>query len=221
MYKTILFDLDGTLTDSGKGITNSVRYALKKYGIEDPEQATLFKFVGPPLIASFQKYYGFSEEQAREAVVYYREYYTTKGIFENEVYEGVEETLRKLKEAGYRLVLATAKPEKFAKIVIEHFGLEHYFDLIAGAALDETRTNKAEVIAYALESLNITDKISVVMVGDREDDVNGAKRNGLACIGVLYGYGDREELEQAGASYIVEQVEELVSLLEKKEKYPL
>lgn len=213
MYHTIFFDLDGTLTDSGRGITNSVRHALKKYGIENPEQATLFKFVGPPLIASFQKYYGFSESQAREAVQFYREYYTVNGIFENEVYEGVEQLLQKLKGAGYELVLATAKPEKFAKIVLEHFRLAKYFDLIAGAAMDETRTRKDQVIAYALESLHIMDKSSVVMIGDREDDINGANVNGLDSIGVLYGYGSREELLQAGATQIAGKVEDILALL--------
>lgn len=213
MYHTILFDLDGTLTDSGLGITNSVAYALKKYGIENPDPAVLYKFVGPPLMQSFQKYYGFSEEESRQAVQYYREYYTEKGIFENQVYEGVEELLQKIQESGRKLVVATAKPEKFAKIVLEHFDIAKYFDLIAGAAMDETRTKKAEVIAYALEKFGITDLSEVVMVGDREDDVKGARQNGLACIGVLYGYGGREELQDAGAAYIAEKAEDILKFL--------
>lgn len=209
MYNTVLFDLDGTLTDSGNGITKSVAHALKKYGIENPEMETLRKFVGPPLVASFQKYYSFSEEQANEAVSYYREYYTVKGIYENEVYPGVEEFLMQLRKSGRKLVVATAKPEKFARIVLEHFELAKYFDLIAGATLDQSRINKTQVITYALEQFQITDLSQAVMVGDREDDINGAKANGLDSIGVLYGYGSRAELETAGATWIAEQVEDI------------
>lgn len=213
MYHTILFDLDGTLTDSGPGITNSVAYALKKYGIENPDPVVLYKFVGPPLMQSFQKYYGFSEEESRQAVQYYREYYTEKGIFENQVYDGVEELLQKIQKSGRKLVVATAKPEKFAKIVLEHFGLAKYFDLIAGATLGETRTKKAEVIAYALEQGGISDHSKAVMVGDREDDVKGARQNGLACIGVLYGYGSVEELRGAGARYLAETPGDVLKFL--------
>ena len=213
MYHTVLFDLDGTLTDSGHGITNSVSYALKKFGVENPEPAILYKFVGPPLVQSFQRYYGFSEEKARLAVAYYREYYTDKGIYENEVYEGVEELLIKIQASGRKLVLATAKPEKFAKIVLEHFDLAKYFDLIAGASMDEIRSQKSEVIAYALEKFGIQESSQVVMVGDREDDVKGAKQNGIDCIGVLYGYGDKEELSGAGADYLAETPGDVLKFL--------
>lgn len=213
MYNTVFFDLDGTLTDSGRGITNSVAYALKKFGVENPEPALLYKFVGPPLIHSFQKFFGFSEEKARLAVAYYREYYTDKGIYENEVYEGVEELLIKIQASGRKLVVATAKPERFAKIVLEHFDLAKYFDLIAGASMDETRSKKAEVITYALEKFGIQENSQVVMVGDREDDVKGAKQNGMDCIGVLYGYGDEEELRDAGADYLAKTPEDVLRFL--------
>ncbi len=197
-YRYIFFDLDGTLTDSAPGITNSVAYALKKYGIDaDPKELT--HFVGPPLIASFKKCYGFSHQQAREAVDYYREYFADKGLFENIPYEGIADTLRRLKEKGKILVTATSKPEVYAVKIMEHFGLAEYFRFIAGSSFDETRTEKHEVIEYAISSLGITDRSEVLMVGDRCHDVDGARAAGIDCMAVLYGYGDRAELE--GAKY--------------------
>ena len=211
-YDVFLFDLDGTLTDSSVGITKSVIYALKKYGIEEEDQKKLYAFIGPPLTESFQKFYGFSAEQSIEAVEYYREYYREIGIFENKVYEGMKETLRHLKEKGKRLMVATSKPEPFARRIIRHFGLASYFEYVAGMELDGGRGTKAEVIAYALQSCGIDDRGKTVMVGDREHDVIGAKKEGLDCIGVLYGFGSREELEKAGADWIIEKPEELCEL---------
>ncbi|QDW74191.1 HAD family hydrolase [Lachnospiraceae bacterium KGMB03038] len=211
-YDVFLFDLDGTLTDSSVGITKSVIYALKKYGIEEEDQKKLYAFIGPPLTESFQKFYGFSAEQSIEAVEYYREYYREIGIFENKVYEGMKETLRQLKEKGKRLMVATSKPEPFARRIIRHFGLASYFEYVAGMELDGGRGTKAEVIAYALQSCGIDDRGKTVMVGDREHDVIGAKKEGLDCIGVLYGFGSREELEKAGADWIIEKPEELCEL---------
>ncbi len=208
-YQTILFDLDGTLTDPGVGITNSVAYALGKYKIAVPERAALYKFIGPPLIDSFERYYGFSRERAMEAVNFYREYFSETGIFENQVYDGIGELLKDLRAAGKRLVVATSKPEQFAVRILEHFALADYFDYIAGANMDESRTKKAEVITYALKVCGITDRRPVLMVGDREHDVLGAKEAGVASLGVLYGYGDREELERAGADIIAERVADL------------
>lgn len=208
-YKTILFDLDGTLTDSAIGIANSVQYALKKYNISVEDRKQLYCFVGPPLIDSFVKFFNFSEEKAREAVGYYREYYTEKGMLENTVYDGIEPMLQQLKESGATLLVATSKPEVFARQILSHFGLEKYFTFIGGSTLDETRVKKAEVIAYTLDACGITDFSEILMVGDREHDVIGAKTVGIDCIGVLFGYGSREELEQAGATYIAETVEDL------------
>ena len=205
-YNYVLFDLDGTLTDPGTGITNSVMHALKKYGIEVEDRTSLYKFIGPPLIDSFEKYFGFSHEEAVKSVDYYREYYKDKGIYENEVYAGVEELLKKLNEKGKKIILATSKPELFAKQILRHFGIEKYFLFAAGSTMDETRTNKAEVIEYALSECGITEKTAVVMVGDREHDIIGANKNGIDSIGVLFGYGSREELESAGATYIAETV---------------
>lgn len=213
-YDTFFFDLDGTITDSAPGITNSVIYALKKYGIEENDYEKLCKFIGPPLDVSFQEYYGFSKEQSLEAIEYYREYYKDKGIFENSVYDGFEEVVKKLKEAGKRLIVATSKPEPFARRIIEHFGLSPYFDYVAGMELDGRRGSKEEVINYALEACGIKDKSKVLMVGDRRHDVIGARAAGIDCLGVLYGFGTREELEAAGAAYIIERPEEILNFIE-------
>lgn len=209
MYHTILFDLDGTLTDSGPGITNSVAYALKKWDIIENDINILKKFVGPPLDASFAKYYGFSKEKCVQAIQYYREYYLTKGIYENQVYDGMEELLKWLRDTGRRAIVATSKPEPSAIHVLEYFHMDSYFDIIAGATMDGSRVEKSDVIRYALDRAGIRDLSGVVMVGDRENDIQGAKANGLDFIGVLYGYGSREELEEAGAMQIAETVEDL------------
>lgn len=213
MYKYILFDLDGTLTDPGIGITNSVMHALKKFGIEVEDRTQLYSFIGPPLIDSFQKYYGFDEEKAKLGLEYYREYFSVKGLFENTEYEGTKKMLSTLKERGYILSLATAKPDEFSIKILKHFDIFEYFDFIGAATMDEKRTKKEEVIQYVLESLNITDKSEVLMVGDRFNDIEGAKKCGVDSMGVTFGYGSREELEQAGAKYIVDNVDELLSIL--------
>lgn len=213
MYNTILFDLDGTLTDPGIGITNSVAYALDKYGIQVQDRSELYKFIGPPLQDSFVDFYGFSEAEAKKAVDYYREYYKVKGIYENRLYDGMEELLSALCDAGKKLLVATSKPEPFSIRILEHFGIRQYFTYIAGSNMDGTRSIKKEVIAYALEAGNVTDKSAAVMVGDRKFDILGAKSMGLASIGVLFGYGSREELEEAGADYIAAQTGDIYSLV--------
>ncbi len=212
MYDIILFDLDGTLTDPGEGITNSVAYALKKYGIEVSDKRSLYKFIGPPLKDSFMKYYGFSEEKAMEAIWCYREYFSHKGLFENKVYAGAEELLIKIKESGRKIVLATSKPEEFSVKILEHFNLIKYFDVVAGASMDEKRNKKGDVIRYAMEKGGFSAE-KAIMIGDREHDVFGAKENAMDSIGVLYGYGSEEELISAGAEYIAETVEDIYSLL--------
>ena len=212
-YQYIFFDLDGTLTEPKVGITKSVAYALKYYGIHVEDLDTLCPFIGPPLKDSFMKYYGFDDAKAEEAVEKYREYFRPYGIYENEMYEGVDNLLTQLKECGKTIVLATSKPTVFAEIILKHFGLRSYFDCVVGSELDGTRVKKGDVIAYALEEIGVTDKSKVVMIGDRDNDILGAKENGLDCIGVLYGHGSREELQTAGADAIVETVEELSSSL--------
>lgn len=215
-YQIVLFDLDGTLTDPGVGITNSVAYALKKYGIEVADKTQLYPFIGPPLIDSFEKYYGFSEEEAKHAVTLYREYFREKGIFENEVYDGIAPMLEHLKNSGKTLIVATSKPEIFARQILEHFQLDGCFRYIAGANLDGTRSKKNEVIEYALEACDVTDRSSAVMIGDRDYDIIGAQKTGLDSVGVLYGYGNRAELERAQATYIVKTVADLEQLLLQK-----
>lgn len=209
MYQTVLFDLDGTLTDPGIGITNSVAYALEKYGIRTADRSELYKFIGPPLQDSFEMFYGFSGKDARKAVDYYREYYKDKGIYENRLYEGMDTLLQSLCDAGRTLLVATSKPEAFARQILDHFAISRYFTYIAGSNMDGTRARKDEVIAYALEAGSIPDLSSAVMVGDREYDIAGAKRAGIDSIGVLFGYGSRQELEEAGADYIAKLPEDI------------
>ena len=209
MYKYILFDLDGTLTDSAEGIVNSVLYALKKKGIKESDRAKLHAFVGPPLMDSFMKYYGMTEEEARGMVPLYREYFEPKGWAENCVYEGIPEVLEELCARGKHLLVATSKPELYAKKILEHFGLTQYFEQIRGASMDEKLSRKEQVIACVIEEVGAEHAKEMVMVGDREHDVNGARLNGLPCVGVLYGYGSREELETAGAADICPTVKEL------------
>ncbi|MBQ7829302.1 MAG: HAD family hydrolase [Clostridia bacterium] len=208
-YDYLLFDLDGTLTDPGEGITNSVAYALRKQGIEVTDKKELYCFIGPPLSESFSRFFGFSMEESLRCVEYYREYYRDKGIFENLLYDGIPELLATLKSRGKKIILATSKPELFAKQILDHFGLTEYFDHICGASMDESRNKKAAVIEYALETVKLDDLARAVMIGDREHDINGAGLNGLDSIGVLFGYGDRPELEAAGATYIAESVEDI------------
>lgn len=214
-YQNLLFDLDGTLTDPGPGITNSVAYALNKFGITVSDRSALFSFIGPPLIESFMRFYSFSREDAERAVAYYREYFSEIGIFENTPYEGIHSTLEQLRSSGKRLFVATSKPEVYARRITDHFSLTPYFEYIAGASFDETRSEKWDVIRYALDTCELRDKSRTVMIGDRKHDMLGAQKTGLDAIGVLWGYGDREELASAGATHIVETQDALTALLTK------
>ena len=204
MYQYLFFDLDGTLTDPGLGITNSVMYALRKFDIDVTDRTRLYSFIDPPLKDSFRAYYGFSDEQCECAVRYYREYFKKSGMYENEVYDGIFELLTRLKASERSLVVATSKPEVFALEILRHFDLYRYFDFVAGATLNDVRNQKADIIKYALETLNITEKTSAIMIGDRKHDIIGAKETGLDSIGVLYGYGTYDELKNAGATYIAD-----------------
>jgi len=210
-YKYILFDLDGTLDDPFEGITKSVEYAMKKFGVEC-DRTKLGCFIGPPLAASFSKYFGLSEEDAKKAVEYYREYYRPTGIFEVSIYDGIPELLDKLRKNGCELILATSKPIVFADMILEKYDLMKYFTATFGSELDGTRVKKAEVIGYAHEKLGF-DKSQAIMVGDRMHDVEGAHEFGIPCIGVTFGYGDRAEHEACGAEFIVDTVAELGELL--------
>lgn len=205
----VLFDLDGTLTDPALGITNSVMYALEKFGILVGDRASLYRFIGPPLSESFEKYFSFSHAEAEKAVACYREYFADRGIFENKVYDGIPELLDALRHSGRRLILATSKPTVFAERILVHFGLRDFFERVCGSELDGTRVKKDEVIAFALEQAALSDKRAVVMIGDRKHDVLGAIRNGIDAVGVLYGYGSFDELDAAGAQDAVKSVCEL------------
>lgn len=219
MKQYLLFDLDGTLTDPMVGITSSVQYALEKFGIHVRYLKELIPFIGPPLADSFQEFYGFSQEDAKKAVEYYREYYAPKGIFENEVYPGIQEMLMHLVDAGFTLIVATSKPTVFAKQVLEHFGIADYFSFIGGSELDGSRNTKAEVIAYVLKTCGIKPQ-EAIMIGDRKHDVEGAKACKLESAGVLYGYGTKEELSKAGADHIVKNVTELEYYLRSQGENP-
>lgn len=209
--KYVLFDLDGTLTDSQEGILNSIEYMLDFYGIRAESRDALRPWLGPPLKESLMKYYGFPEEKALEGVRKYREYFDRKGIFENRVYPEIIPLLEALREEGHQLYLATSKPEIASKRIMDHFGLAGYFTYIGGASQDDSRVRKADVIRYVLDTCGITDLSQVIMVGDREQDVFGARENGLETIGVLYGYGPRKELEQAGAAYLAEKAADILN----------
>ena len=212
MQKTILFDLDGTLTDSGEGIINCASLALEHYGIPVPDREHMRIFVGPPLHETFVKF-GVPEEHADEAVEVYRSRYNTVGKFENTPYPGIYELLGSLKELGYRLLVATSKPEALATEIMEKFDLAKYFDRICGASLDRSRSSKESVIAYLLKE-NHSDK-TMIMVGDTVFDILGAAAHGIPGIGVAWGYGSVEEMQQAGAAGIAYTMDELKELLTK------
>jgi phosphoglycolate phosphatase len=213
-WDVVLFDLDGTLTDSGLGVGNGVLYALAQMGFPKPSDDELKKYLGPPLWTSFSDYAGMNESQIIEAVRLYREYYNETGAYENSVYSGIPELLARLVSDGKRLAVATSKVDYAAVNILQHFKMDHFFDVIAGS--DETgelRGTKSLVIEHALAELRMCDGTSVVMIGDREHDILGAKEHGIPGIGVLYGYGDRPELESAGAVEIVSDVSELATAL--------
>lgn len=210
-YKYILFDLDGTLTDSAPGILNCYRYALNAMGVDEPED--IMRVVGPPLFDSFAEICGMNENQVNEAVRIYRQRYAETGLFENNVYDGIPEMLRQLKNSGKRLFVATSKPEVFAVRILEKFNLAQYFDVIGGADINGTRNAKQEVIEYVLSRGNITDRNDVLMVGDRFHDIIGAKKCGIPCMSVLWGYGNKEEFIEYGADIIVNTPQETADII--------
>lgn len=214
MYQTLLFDLDGTLTDPAQGITNSFIYALKYFGIEIPSYEKLCTYIGPPLPETFKIEYGFDEEKTKLAVKKYREYFADKGLFENAVYPGIPEVLTELKKRGKNLLVATSKPEEYSIKILEHFNLAKYFDFICGCLMDETRSTKSEVIEYALQQVKISpeNKNTVLMIGDRKHDIIGAKQNNIKSCGVLFGYGSEKELKEAGADYLISSPAELLNI---------
>ncbi|MDT3427406.1 phosphoglycolate phosphatase [Paenibacillus forsythiae] len=207
-YSHILFDLDGTLTDPKLGITKSVQYALAKFGIAENNLDRLEPFIGPPLAHSFREFYGFSEEQAWQAVQYYREYFADKGIFENELYPGIPGLLDMLTRRQAVLIVATSKPLVFAEKILKHFKLEHFFHAVVGSGLDGTLSDKSEIIRNILEKENL-EPARTVMIGDRKHDIIGAHNNGISSIGVLYGYGSAAEMEAIRPTYCLHTVQDL------------
>lgn len=213
-YTYLLFDLDGTLTDSGPGIMNAASYALKQFGIEETAPEKLRRFVGPPLHDSFSRFYGMSEADMKEAVRLFRVYYRPIGIFENTPYPGIRDFLLELRKRGKKLAVATSKPMEMAERVLRHFDLYDCFDVHCAGTEDESRNQKWQIVSDALTQLGVEDRSQALMIGDREQDVLGAAKNGIDCAGVLWGYGSRQEFETAGAAYIVENYDELLDRIE-------
>lgn len=210
--KIILFDLDGTLTDSKQGIINSIRYSLAKMKLQE-NNINLERFIGPPLSESFEKYFGLDNKTARHAVAVYREYYAVKGIFENQLYPGIIELLKALKEKNKTLVCVTSKAAFYAEQILEHFNLSQYFLRTVGSNMDLTCTHKIELIKLALSHFTNQNKSDFIMIGDRADDIIGAKKNNIASIGILYGYGTPEEIKEEQPTYIANSVSDVKKLL--------
>ena len=207
-YKNIFFDLDGTLTDSKPGIVKGVQYALRCCGIDEPDLDKLTSFVGPPLYKSFMNYLECSEEDAKEVVECYREYYAETGLYENALYEGIDALLYHLKEKGYKIILASSKPRIYVKRILSYFRIMRYFDIVEGSELDGKNTDKGELIAHILEKWNLKPE-ECVMIGDRKYDIQGAKVNGMDSIAVSYGYGTQDELSEASPTHLFSTIEEL------------
>ena len=213
-YRYLLFDLDGTLTDPKEGITKSVQYALRRFGIDVADPDTLTPYIGPPLIPSFMEFHGLSREQAEEALLVYRERFSTVGLFENEVLEGVPEMLRALHEKGRFLAVASSKPEEYVRRILKHFDLLQYFDEVVGASMDEKRSAKKDIIEEALRRMGKSDgDPEVLMIGDRKHDVEGAKQCGLDSLAVYTGFAPQGELEEAGATFIFRTIGEMEEFL--------
>lgn len=212
MFTTVLFDLDGTLTNPYIGITNSVMYALERLGYDIPPREELAGFIGPPLIESFTKRFGMDEETATEGVRLYREYFADRGIFENEIIDGAEQLLCELKRKGKRVCLATSKPRPFTERILEHFGISEYFDYVGASTLDGSIGQKHEVIQLVLDNTG-ADPSECLMVGDRLHDIEGAHRFGMKCCAVMCGFGSREEFAEYGADFVSETLLQVADLL--------
>lgn len=210
----VLFDLDGTISNSKEGITKCVQYALKHFGIEEPDLDKLDVFIGPPLVESFMKFYNFTLEQAKEATAKYRERYAPIGIHETYMYPGTRECIEELKKQGYRIGMASSKPESFCKIVLEDFGILDLFDDVVGATMDGRIGTKEEVLEEVFRRWSYVEKGEICLIGDTLFDVNGAKHAGIPCVAVTYGYGDAEELKEAGAVALIDNLMELPDVLQ-------
>ena len=220
MYRVVLFDLDGTLTRSDKGILRSVAYALERMGIREQDRTKLMRFIGPSLYDSFTRFYGFNDKDAREAVVYYRELYEKEGIYESPPYEGIPELLKGLSGEGVRCYVVTSKPQEMAERVAEYHDIRKYFEGVVGPGRGGTSSDKTVLIGRALEEAGISGNshtAKALMVGDRKYDIEGAKNAGIDSAGVLYGYGTREELEGAGASFLAETPDAIYRIVKEED----
>ncbi len=211
--EVLFLDLDGTLTDPSQGITGAVMYALERFGIHEDDPAKLYPFIGPPLYDSFMRFYDFDLPTSYKAIEYFQEYYSRQGMYENVPYPGIRELLYDWQREGRKLVLATSKPEVFAVRILERFGMADAFTLMAGGDVAETRVEKPMVIEYAMHRLGLENSQGCLMIGDRKFDVLGAAQHGMPALGVLYGFGTKDELRQAGALWLAGDVEELGRLL--------
>ena len=212
LVKIVLFDLDGTITDSSQGIVNSIQYALKKLGFPEEPREKIQQFIGPPLQHTFGVNYGIADYQ--NAVRIYREYYASKGIYENQLYPGIVEVLKELQAKNYTIGLATGKPTYYSEIILKYFKIDHFFSAVVGSNMDGSRGEKSEIIAEVLLQLNYDPKKhSVMMIGDRKHDVLGAKHHQLPCIGVSYGYAEKNELQDAGALVVIDEALEILNHL--------
>ncbi len=212
MYKYILFDLDGTLLNTYRGVSNGVRYTLEYYGLAVPEEKEMRKYLGPPLRDSFSRFAGIPDEKLDEAIAKFREYYFDKGVLEYDFFEDLKPSFAKLREMGCKLAVATSKLEKGAFIILEDAGIIDEFDFICGSTQDESRSTKDQVVAHVLEHFGITDKSEVLMVGDRDNDIIGAHKNGIKCCGFLSGFGSFEEMQEYGADYIIRFISEIFEI---------
>lgn len=215
MYDIFLFDLDGTLTDPKLGITSCVQYALESFGISEPDRDKLLPFIGPPLKDSFMEFYGMNAAEADKAVEKYRERFSALGMYENEILVGTEQMLSTLRKMGKKLVVATAKPYVFAVEILRHFNILEFFDEVVGADMNGPLNHKPSIIGEAIKRVGEGNKHKMIMIGDREMDITGAKINGIASVGVRFGYAKEMELENAGADYIADTMQELEDLLVK------
>jgi len=212
--KAVLFDFDGTVADTGRGVIGCVKKTLEFYGIEENDQKRLLSFIGPPLVDSFMALYGLDAERAQEFVKKYREYYSGGGVYETDVYAGIPEVLARLSEKGIAIGIASSKPAAYVKLLLEHLGIDRYFSFISAPEMGTVNPTKCQLIEMALDALKVS-RDECVMVGDRLFDIDGGKQAGVRTIGAAYGYGGRAELEEHGATWIAQTTTEIAELIEK------
>ncbi len=213
-FKNVVFDLDGTLTDSGEGITKSVEYALNKMGVTEYETSTLYRFIGPPLLESFMQYFSMDKDDAELAVKYYRERYSDEGVYENHLYDGVKQLLTKLKQNGIGIYVASSKPQLFVEKILKQHGIFEMFNFVAGASFDKTRADKQSVLKYLMDNTEVTAD-NAVMIGDRMHDIEGAHTFNMKCIAVLYGFGNLEEFKAYKADFLAKNTEDIIKIIKE------